>query len=280
MVNKSASVRSFYERNTKRFLSVGGGRSARVMHREVWGEDVSNRMDALHYPHRLVLDRLHRLEKHSVRVLDLGCGVGSSLFYLCRHFRGDIEAVGVSISATQVETAKLASRELGLRQLCHFVEADFQHLPELGSFDIVFGIESFVHAPDSGGLMAEISKVLNPTGSLLVIDDFLQEEAQNRHISRFVKGWRLGSLQTVPRWMDQAADVGLVGIENLDLTPLLNLGRPRDKLLKVMLAVPGVKRIRPEYLLALDGGDALQTCIKRGWIRYRLRQFPVLWFRR
>ncbi len=70
-----------------------------------------------------------------------------------------------------------------------------------------------------------------------------------------------------------AEAAGLHLIENLDLTPLLNLGRPRDPFIKMMLSIPGVVHLNPTYMLALDGGDALQTCLTRGWVSYRLVGF-------
>ena len=86
MKHSSKSVRTFYERNTQRFLKWGGGKKAEVIHREVWGEGVRSKAEAFDYTHKLILDRLPFIEGRPTRVLDLGCGVGSSLFYLLDHY--------------------------------------------------------------------------------------------------------------------------------------------------------------------------------------------------
>lgn len=264
-------VKQFYERNTRHFLLWGGGRAAGVMHREVWGAGVRSRTEALHYSHHLLLERLACLEEPAPHVLDLGCGVGSSLFHLCRYAERPMRGTGISISPRQVAEATRRTRQYALP--CQFVEADFACLPDLDPAHMVYAIEAFVHATDAAGFFQQVAGLLPWGGRLFLIDDFLQTDLRPSEIERFEQGWRLSSLLPVNQVEQFAAAAGLEMIEHLDLTPFLNLGRPRDRFIRAMLSVPGVLRLNPTYLRALDGGDALQTCLKRGWIGYKLVGF-------
>lgn len=260
------SVKSFYEKNTRRFIRFGGGRDEKVIHREVWGEGVKTKRDAFHFSHALIRDHLPKAQDR-VRVLDLGCGVGSSLKYLISCEGERVECVGVSISPLQVAEARRLVPD------CKFLEADFTSLPELKPFQLAYAIEAFVHAPSPEQFFASVSRVLVEGGLLILIDDFLEAESDSSQLRRFREGWKLGSLLALPKVEYFAENAGLQLTENLDLTPYLNLGRPRDWFIKAMVHIPGVIKLSPAYLGSLDGGDALQTCLKQGLIKYRMLCF-------
>ena len=70
-----------------------------------------------------------------------------------------------------------------------------------------------------------------------------------------------------------AADAGLVPVASNDLSGLLRLGRPRDRIIHA--ALPLLRRIggRSMWAQSLVGGDALQHCHRAGLLQYRLLRF-------
>ena len=72
---------------------------------------------------------------------------------------------------------------------------------------------------------------------------------------------------------DLAVRQGFEHIETVDLTPHLEIGRPRDRLIALGIYlfgwIPTVAH-RFDYLL---GGNALQACLLNGWVRYELAVF-------
>ncbi|MBX6355705.1 MAG: hypothetical protein IRZ05_07590, partial [Micromonosporaceae bacterium] len=73
-----------------------------------------------------------------------------------------------------------------------------------------------------------------------------------------------------------AEDAGLRLREDLDLTPYLRLGRPRDRLIDVVVGAAGVlphlrdRLVNRAFWATIIGGSALQRGLSRRWLEYRL----------
>jgi hypothetical protein len=92
-------------------------------------------------------------------------------------------------------------------------------------------------------------------------------------VEEFTRGWHINSLLDRETMIAMARDAGFAHEFTVDLTPLLELNRPRDRALAIAVAL--LKRLpftgeRYDYVI---GGDALQTCLAKGWIRYELHAF-------
>lgn len=106
------------------------------------------------------------LEKR--RVLEVGCGQGldaERIVQVCRSY------TGVDLSEASV---KIARREVDRRKPVHveteFRVADAERLPfEEGSFDAVYSIGVLHHTPDFEAALAEVHRVLEPGGVLVLM---------------------------------------------------------------------------------------------------------------
>ena len=70
-----------------------------------------------------------------------------------------------------------------------------------------------------------------------------------------------------------AAEAGFIHAATTDLTPWLQLGRPRDVLVDLLLPLVAWLPLAHTGLGHLDGGRALQRGLKRGWLGYDLTLF-------
>ena len=267
---RGADVRRYYDLNTWKFLLTG---SQRAIHRELWGAGVTNRGEAVHHAHALVLEELGPDDR---RVLDLGCGVGTATLYLAE--RRPVEVVGVSISPAQVRHAERYAAQGGARPgTVRFVTADFTALPDdLAGFDLAFAIESFVHADPAAAFFREAARVLRPGGALVVIDDVRTghpADPADRRLADFRAGWHAPSVLAVDEAAALAAAAGLDLVGSRDLSPLQRLRRPRDRFIHAAQPLLRLGRGRSMWADSMVGGDALQQCHLAGLLQYRLLRF-------
>ncbi len=260
-------VAEYYDRNTRSFLAYGQGGSAGAIHRAVWGDGVRTREEAFHYVHRLLLEQIDELGTGQRRVLDLGCGVGSSLLYLLEH--ADVEGLGVTNSEVQEAEARRRAKTADLA--VRFLRADFCRDELPSGIDFAYGIESFVQGSDARKFFANVSSSLHPGARLALCDDFLSTRQASRWLEEFRSGWRLSSLIHREEADAIAAAQRLRPVEDRDLTPFLNLDRPRDRAIRVAVALGRPLRLRHPRWLNLLGGNALRQCLKQGLVSYRFR---------
>lgn len=275
-------VKRFYDENTSLFLSLGQGTEGTIR-RAVWGPGVESRVHAMAYVDGLILDRLRQRRSglgDVPRVADLGCGVCGSLCRMAKVL--PLRGVGVTISDEQVELSRRRIAEQGLAGAVECRKADFCALPaDIGSVDLAFSIEAFVHAPSGDDYFRECARLVRPGGTLIVCDDFITDArhrevpSSRRWIERFRRGWFAGNACTEAEAHERAARAGFTHVETLDLTPYLEIRRPRDYAIGALMRSLGWLPIENNYWLMLYGGHALQIGLKRGWMKYAF----VVWQR-
>jgi len=263
---ESADVARYYDQNTAIFLAHGQGGAQGIIHRAVWGEGVGSREEAFHFVHDLLRARI--AESGAQRVLDLGCGVGASLEHVLR----GTEVAGFGVTNSGVH-AELARKRLGERGT--ILELDFCTDPLPAPVDLAFGIESFVQSSDAEAFVANAAKAIAANGYLVLCDDFLAGAGEDRWVHEFRRGWRASSLM-LPGAVDAlAGEYGLELVEDRDLTPFLELNRPRDRALSLLIALTRPLSSMSARLESHLGGNALRQCLKRGLVAYRYRVFKA-----
>jgi SAM-dependent methyltransferase len=238
----------------------------------------------MNYANELIAREIEGCPYPVTSVLDLGCGVGGSLFYLGRRLPGVRLFHGISLSPVQVRRARERIPE-NQQDRFHFEEGCFLELPiERLASDAAFAIEAFTHGPDPGRFFAVHARTLPLGGRLIIIDDCLNAEVSGRMpparparlLDTYRRNWLLSSLRDFDTLQSLAAAQGFRLVKHQDLTPYLRLGRPRDRAIALLVRLLGRRMDRATYLRALAGGDAKQKCYRADLIRYRLLVFENL----
>ena len=115
--------------------------------------------------HDAVLARIDGIEPSTV--VDLGCGTGQLTQRLIRTFP-HANIVGLDLSDGMLSEAARRLRQVG-GDAQPLVRADALQLPfASSSVDLVVCTESFHWYPDQAGALAELARVLDPGGRLLI----------------------------------------------------------------------------------------------------------------
>jgi SAM-dependent methyltransferase len=272
-------VRTYYDKNTPRFIRSHQSAVAKAIHREVWGPGVQTEKEAFEYVNAQVLRAILDSSAPSpMPVLDLGCGVGGTLFYLAQ--RIPIEGIGITLSPVGVRLAEALARESGLGDRCRFLEANYLELPDVSLRHAVYAIESFLHGPDPVRFFGSAAAVIPSGGRLIICDDFVTEAAETtrdrialRNLADFRRGWHVGSLITPKQAEAYGRAEGLRLIEDRDLTPYLRLQRPCDRMIATFITIGRGLPIRSPWWDSWVGGHAIQRCLLTGMIRYHFLVF-------
>lgn len=105
---------------------------------------------------------------HSGRILDLGCGPGSTAIELSDDTFS--EYVGVDISEVALNKAKRRAQERGLERKLHFANCDMLTFAPPGKFDVILLRESVYHVPTGRlrDLLMRYSAFLTASGVFIV----------------------------------------------------------------------------------------------------------------
>lgn len=155
------------------------------------------------------------------RVLDAGCGVGGSSFWLAQN-RG-ASVVGITPVESQLLQAERAAAARGLSGCTVFVCADYTDTPfPDSSFDVVWALESVCHAPDKSLFYREAARLLCP-GGRLVMAEYLRTDRplpdpDERLLHGWLDGWAIPDLDSASAHREHANAAGLTEVMIEDVT--------------------------------------------------------------
>ncbi len=271
------AVAHYYDSSTRRFLAIGRSGAALAIHRPLWADGVTDpTMAAAHVNTLIAAQAEVALGGAPKRVVDLGCGVGGTLFDLAARWP-EAQFRGITLSAEQVRLAEAHARARNLSSRCHFMRSDFLLPMTLPRADLVIAVESHVHAPSADAFLEAAQRHLRPGGVLVLVDDMLaapevaMDATQARRHAQIRSGWRLGHLPDRAGLVGAARARGLALVEQQDLTELLRLDRLRDRALRVV--GPFADRLglaRYPLFGNMIGGNALTESYRAGHMRYTL----------
>lgn len=109
--------------------------------------------------------RLPDLELEGRSVLDFGCGMGATCFWLAEH--GAARVVGVDIQEVTFPDHKLETEYAHLKQRVRFEQVT-DNRPLSDPVDIVISKETFEHVIDPTGYVAAMKRSLVPGGEIVI----------------------------------------------------------------------------------------------------------------
>ncbi len=253
------------------------GQRTLTVHRHLRADDGTVSGDVLH---ARVLDAVRATAGPfgvPLDVLDAGCGLGGTTFYLQARLGG--RYTGITLSDTQCTRATAEAARRGLADVCHFAVRDYDaELADLlpTGVDLVVAIESLAHAPDPAATIGRLAARLRSGGRLLLVDDVPRDTLawDDSDFAGFRAGWLCPAVATDATLAAAFAQAGLAVCHDEDLTPRVP-ARGAATLAALLVATRAASAVlapTPAGVLmgALLGGLKLERLYRRGVVRYRL----------
>jgi len=142
-------------------------------------------------------------------VLDIGCGIGGSAFWLADQY--ECRVTGLTISPIQARMATKKAKSKGLANRVEFLVTDantWQPQPE--SVDVVWIMESSEHFKDKKNFFARCAHALKPDGVLAVCAWLRGEQSEKEQplvaaIAEAMFSASLDTLRQYAAWMREAS---------------------------------------------------------------------------
>ena len=221
-------VSRFSEQETESYYD-----SEDVVYRSVWDEDGSvhwglfdesadkDFLKACNNLNRTMVDK-GRIDQDS-RVLDLGCGNGTTAIWLAGASGGRV--IGVDLSGVRVDNAleKRAMLSPGLKDRLAFEKASATELPfPDGSFTHVWSQAVIYHVPDKRKALNEAYRVLTDGGTMVFDDLFRPQREITPATQTYVYDRLLFDTEfSFESYQQALKDQGFDVLEALDLSPHL-----------------------------------------------------------
>lgn len=210
---------------------------ALAVHYGLWHPETRNFIDALENTN-VALAKLAEIPVGS-RVLDAGCGVGGSAFFLAKTL--ECRVSGITLSEKQLAYAIDQNAKKNLGHLVDFSLQDYTQtcFPD-ESFDVVWAIESLTSSPHKNKFAQEAGRILKPGGTLVLADYFRRPETSDP--KGWMELWRLSwSLAPILELADFVNEIQLAGFslqKNIDVTTNIMPTAKRMYLASLLGALP------------------------------------------
>jgi tocopherol O-methyltransferase len=141
------------------------------LYRMLWGEHIHHGYwednESVARAQIQLMERLAEKARipRAASVLDIGCGLGGSAFWLAEQY--NCQVTGLTISPVQARMAKKKAKAIRLCDQVEFQVADINlWQPQPGSFDVIWIMEGSEHFRDQKRFFERCAFALNPGGIL------------------------------------------------------------------------------------------------------------------
>ncbi len=152
------------------------------IYRTIWGDNLHLGVpcseecphpEAMEHTNQIMAEAVNLNE--STKVIDLGCGYGSTARYLAANYGCHVTAT--NISEKELDLGRERAKEAGLEDLLSFEYGDFHDLGYADdSFDVVWSQEAFLHGVDKSRILSECQRVLVRGGTLVFTDILVRKD--------------------------------------------------------------------------------------------------------
>merc|ERR1712211_211747 len=148
--------------------------------------------------------------RENMKVLDIGCGIGGSAFYMARRFGVDV--YGVDLSKNMIGIAE------DYRSQPELIEPEVKHRVQF--YNVVYSRDTILHIKDKLDLFNKFFSTLKSGGKVFISDYCKGDKVLSEKFVTYVKG-RDYKLHTVKDYGKILEEAGFVDVKAVDTTDLM-----------------------------------------------------------
>jgi sarcosine/dimethylglycine N-methyltransferase len=149
-------------------------------------------------------------------VLDIGAGYGGAARRIAGQRGWNVTCL--NISDAQNDTNRYKNRGAGLQDKIEVHHGSFDDIPESdNSFDVVWSLDSILHARDRRKVLAEAYRVLKPGGDLIFTDPMQTDDVPDGVLQPVYDRLDLADLGSMRFYREAAQAVGFEIVDQIDL---------------------------------------------------------------
>lgn len=179
-------IESYYTESLRDYEIVWQLKHSMALHYGFWDEQVNSHRQALWHMNFQIAKNA-QIRKTDV-VLDAGCGVGGTSFFLANNIGCAVE--GISLSQGHINRALEYKKDNDPKDLVRFSCQNYCNttFPD-NHFDVIFCVESVVNAENKTEFLKEAYRILKPEGRLLISDYFIVKQPKDDREKSTLKKW-------------------------------------------------------------------------------------------
>jgi len=191
----------------------------------------------------------------NMKVLDIGCGIGGSAFYMARKYGVDVNGVDLSTNMIEIALENRMIVEPAVKHRVQFYAEDAITMPYPESFyNVVYSRDTILHIPDKLDLFKKFYSTLKSGGICLISDYCHGDQEHSERFKQYVAK-RDYKLLTVEEYGKRLQQAGFVNVEAID----------SSQLMIEMLQVEIEKFVGMKDAFIQEFGEEGYLSIKQGW---------------
>jgi len=156
-----------------------------------------------------------------MKVLDIGCGIGGSAFYMAKNYGVDVYGVDLSSNMVGIAQEYRNDIEAAIKHRVQFYIEDAISMGYPQSFyDVVYSRDTILHIPDKESLFRKFHSTLKPGGRILISDYCCGNKEPSVEFAEYVnsRGYHLLTVQDYGKILEHA---GFQQVQAHDATGLM-----------------------------------------------------------